>query len=490
MKRKRAQLERARRKAEFNERVFLDADDNPIENNWHHEEWFELMELHKYLLLPAAREHAKTEIGVKCNALFEMGVDPNIRILIISDVSEKAEDRTRLIRLHIERGTAYQQEFPNVKIASKDGDHSFTLVRDKILKEPTVTSTYAGSAISGGRYDLIVCDDLVNLLKNSYTPEQRKKIHQWFYRDVMNSLAKGGKLLMLGTPQHHDDLHADVAKDTRFHVVSYPGVDEEDTGFGNLGYEERNRARGITGLDAICLWPAMHSHATHMAKKENDYDTFLSQQQLQSVPSSGLVYRRPLVDAAFERGKRVSYNPSAAQFVSIDPGYAKRAAMLCVQETAGDRIELWAEHSFTQIAPDDVAEVVAEHCLNHNVLVCFYDAEDVGFGAMLEKALRQRRAATRVQPVPFNRYKRLSIAATRWLLQSDRVAWRGDVTTVHTPGKVQVVPSIFRAEVRDYALKEGTDDEAMKNDDHGPDSWAAYASRWIAAWAQATNRAA
>lgn len=495
-------LKRARAKAAFNEKVFLDTEDRPIRNNWHHEQFFEAMELHKFVLLLAAREHAKTEIGVKCNALFEMGVDPNIRILIVSDIHEKAQDRTRLLRQHVERNAAYRAQFPHVHISKKEGDHAFTLARNRILKEPTVTSTYAGGAISGGRFDLIVCDDVINLLKNSYTQEQRRKLREWFYRDVMNSLARGGRLLMLGTPQHHEDLHSDIQRDKRFYVASYPGVDEQDTGFGHLGYRERNEARGITGDDAICLWPAMHDYKSHMAKKDGDYDTYLSQQQLQSVPSTGLVFRKSLMDAAFERGKSVTYNPHATQFVGIDPGYSQRASMLCIQERSGDRIELWKEHSFTQMPPEDVAQVVAEHCINHRVRVVFIDAEDAGFRASVRKALALRGylsdrdhsahnpAGTRVQGVPFSKYKQHAITTTRWLLKSDRVAWGAPTTMVHMPGRVREVPSLFRQEMLDWALKEGEDFLTMKGSDHGPDAFIAYVSRWIQAWAQATDQAA
>lgn len=493
MKRRKAALSRARAKAAFNEATFLDTNDNPITNNWHHNEWFELMEFHKYLLLPAAREHAKTEIGVKTNALFEMGVDHNIRILIVSDIHEKAKDRTRLLREHIEGNEEYQREFPGVKIVKKDGDHTFTVQRDRILKEPTVTSTYAGGAISGGRFDRIICDDLVNLIKNSYTAEQRAKLRSWFYRDVMNSLAAGGKLLMLGTPQHHEDLHVSVAQDNRFHVVSYPGVDEEDTGYGSLGFREKNERRGITGDDAACLWPAMHDYESHMARKEGDYDTFLSQQQLQAVPSTGLVYRRPLVEAAIQKGKSVGYDPSAAQFVGLDPGYAKRAAMLAIQERAGDRIDLWKEHSFTQMDDSEVTDVVAEHCLKYRVQTVYCDAEDPGLIATLKRKLQEKGARSKVVGVPFGKYKRLGIKATRWLLgQEDRVAWKAEETIEHVPGRsgerARVVPSIFGAEVKDYALKEGEDDEPAKDQDHGPDAWTAYASKWIRPWLKATGQ--
>ncbi|MEJ7871706.1 MAG: hypothetical protein WKF67_05570 [Rubrobacteraceae bacterium] len=461
----------------------MDSKGQPITNPWFIEEWFYLTEKHDRLLVTASREHGKTSIMAVALPLIEMKLNRNIRILIISDVHQKSTERTRLLREHIETNRDYLRFAPAVEIERKTGDYEFTVKRDLILKEPTVRSTYAGGPISGSRWDLIILDDLATFQVNSFTAEQRNKLRRWYADEVLNSVARGGKIWVIGTTQHHNDLYEDIKRDPAFHTVSYPALDED----GLFGYAEKNAH--IKGKDAVCLWPEMHDFAELDAKREANPDSFMRQQMLIAIPETGLVFRRLLMDAALERGKSVSFEPKAAQVVALDPGWG-RASMLAIQERAGDRIDLWAEHSFTHIGPDEVAEVVAEHCVNHNVLVAFYDAADPGQGNLLGKALAKRGCTTRPQRVPFGEMKKLSIATTRWLLQSGRVAWGSQTTTVHTPGHVRVVPSIFREEVLDYALKEGEDYVTMKGSDHGPDAWTAYASRWIAAWAKANNEAA
>lgn len=485
---KKLRLRRARRKARFNELAFTDTFGGLILNNWHHDEWFDLTEAYDRLLIEAAREHAKTEIFGKALPLFEIGVNPNVRILIVSATFDQAAQRTRVLREHIERNENYRAIFPDVRIVSKKGDEQFTVERDRILKEPTVLSTYAGGAIPGYRFDIVILDDLVNFLLNSTTGAKREKLHRWVSDEVLNSVAKGGKVWVIGTRQHHDDEYERLKEDARFHSVTYPAVDEEDL----LGYREKNAAMGVDpdSPDASCLWPPMHDHASLMAKKEANPDSFARQQQQVAIPETGLVLRRELVDAAFERGKSVAYDGEAAQFVAIDPGYGNRAAMLAIQERAGDRIDKWLEYSFTQMEDDPIAEVVAEHCVNHNVQVVYIDAADPGLAASIKRHLKRRGAVARVQPVPFGKYKRFAIKATRWLLASgaDRVSWGSADTIVHTPGRTTTEPSLFRKEVRDWPLKEGEEDEPMKGDDHGPDAWLAYAARWIGAWLKATGQ--
>lgn len=482
---------RAEYKARCNEEWFKDAFGVPHKNNWHHEDWFRLAEHHPRLLIEAAREHSKTQIFAITQPLVEVALNPNIRILIVSDVYEKSQERTRVLREHIERNEEYQRYAPHVRVLRVRGDERLWVERENYwLKEPTITSTYAGGPISGGRFDLIIADDLVSYLGNANTPGKRQKLSRWWSDEVENSIAPGGKIWVIGTHQDPEDLYEELKRVDRYHVRVYPAVDEEDTGYGNLGYTERNV--GWTEPDASVLWPAAFSYSQHMAKKDNPstHDSYLRQQQQLAVPETGLVFRKALMDQAFERGKFVTYDEEAAQFIGLDPGYGKRAAMLCFQEKAGDRVELWAEHSFTQLPDEEIAEAVCDHAEEVNLEAYFQDAEDPGLAAKVRKERDQRGLSFTVVTVPFNKYKRLSIKATRWLLESGRLSWKADTTTVHTPGRTRTEPSIFRREVSNYALKEGTDDEPQKSDDHGPDAQTAFMSKWVKEWIKAAEEAA
>lgn len=470
-------IRKARLKARLNELCFPDSEGKQVKNNWHHSEWLKLAEQHPALLIEAAREHSKTQLFGIVEPLLEIKANRNIRILIISDVFDKSTERAAVLRENIERNRAYRALDPPVEIVRKKGDSEFTVSRNLILKEPTVRSTYAGGPISGGRYDLVIADDLVNWLLNSTTPGKRARLRRWWDDEVLNSIAKNGRIWVIGTRQHHEDLYETIKQNDTFICVTYPAIDER--------YEENNT--GATGGDASCLWPEMHDYASLMAKKAANPDSFLRQQQQIAVPESGLVYRRQLVDAAFERGKGNHYDPEAAQFLALDPGYGKRAALLAVQERAGDGIETWREHSFTQLDDDEISRVFVEHCREFGVEAAYIDAADPGLIAAIARDLRAEGLRVRLNPVPFSKYKRLAISTTRWLLQTGQVAWGSEDTFVHTPGRDSRESCIFRKEIRDYALKPDSDDEPMKSDDHGPDAFVAYASKWIVAWTKATG---
>lgn len=88
-----------------------------------------MAERHDRALLEAAREHSKTQVFAITQPLAEMAIDRNVRILLISDVHEKSQERARVLREHIERNVAYRADAPDVKIVRKDGDHKFWIER-------------------------------------------------------------------------------------------------------------------------------------------------------------------------------------------------------------------------------------------------------------------------------------------------------------------------------------------------------------------------
>jgi hypothetical protein len=477
--------------ARLNEEWFRDAAGFAHKNNWHHTDWFELAERHDRLLIEAAREHSKTQVFGTTLPLVRMAENQNIRILIISDVYDKAQQRTKVLKKHILQNEVMQDHTGGaLRIDRVRGDEEFTLERDFYwLKEPTVTSTYAGAPISGGRYDIIIADDLVSYLVNANTPGKRLKMTRWWFDEVENSIAPGGVIWVIGTHQHHEDLYEKLKRQPEYHVEVYPAVDEEDTGYGHLDYASRNSEAGVEGDDKIVLWPKRFTYAQHMAKKNNPstHDSYLRQQQQLAVPETGLVYRKPLMDQAFARGTSVAYDEEATQFLGLDPGYGKRASLLAIQERAGDRIDLWMEHSFTQMTDEDISKVVCDHCAQYGVEAIFIDAEDPGLAAKIRKDRDARGLTFKVVQVAFGKYKRLAIKATRWLLQSQRLSWKGESTTVHTPGRTFQEPSLFRREMTAYALKKDEDDKPEDEDDHGPDAWVAFASKWVGPWIRATE---
>lgn len=73
-------------------------------------------------------------------------------------------------------------------------------------KEPTVSAYGADSGFLGGRFDLVVWDDLVDS-KNTRNAESKEKLREWWGTEAETRLEPGGLLLLQGQRIGHDDLY-------------------------------------------------------------------------------------------------------------------------------------------------------------------------------------------------------------------------------------------------------------------------------------------
>jgi hypothetical protein len=73
-------------------------------------------------------------------------------------------------------------------------------------KEPTVSAWGQDSGFLGGRFDLVIWDDLVDR-KNTKTPEAKENLRYWWGTEAETRLEPGGALILQGQRISHDDLY-------------------------------------------------------------------------------------------------------------------------------------------------------------------------------------------------------------------------------------------------------------------------------------------
>jgi hypothetical protein len=73
-------------------------------------------------------------------------------------------------------------------------------------KEPTVSAWGQDSGFLGGRFDLVMWDDLVDR-KNSKTLESKEGLREWWDAEAETRLEPGGTLILQGQRIAHDDLY-------------------------------------------------------------------------------------------------------------------------------------------------------------------------------------------------------------------------------------------------------------------------------------------
>lgn len=190
-----------------------------FKNNWHQVEWYSELanQDNKKMVVLAPREHSKSTCFSVVYPLWEILRDRRTRIIIVSNSGSQSESFLRQIVSIIEGNRSLQSVFGNLKPDIPDKWNSREIIVDRTdesldqpeEKDQTVSTVGTGGAILSKRADIIICDDILNK-ENTKTPEQRKKVAEWFSDILLPVLVSGGRLIWVSTAFHSKDLSREL----------------------------------------------------------------------------------------------------------------------------------------------------------------------------------------------------------------------------------------------------------------------------------------
>ena len=142
--------------------------------------------------------------------------------IIISDCSEQAEGFLDNIRVEFEENTAILEDF---------GPLAGSVWRSNVLVTKTnikIEAIGSGKKIRGRKHrnwrpDLIILDDVEND-ENVRTPEQRKKLKDWFDKAVSKCGDDYTDIVYIGTLLHYDSLLAKTLANPAYRSIKYKAV--------------------------------------------------------------------------------------------------------------------------------------------------------------------------------------------------------------------------------------------------------------------------
>jgi predicted phage terminase large subunit-like protein len=178
----------------------------------HHREmvdWMlERIEQHQNGVVLLPRGHAKTTWGNTIILSWLIAKSPMIRVGLFSNTATQANAFSRAIRFNYEANQFHQEVFGNLTGQAKWRDMEW-IQRDSPLhatKDVTMYSQGAGGAVISKRFDLILCDDILDE-ENTSNIEQQEKVETWFWKTLKPCLAPGGSIIVLGTRWAEGDLY-------------------------------------------------------------------------------------------------------------------------------------------------------------------------------------------------------------------------------------------------------------------------------------------
>ena len=155
------------------------------------------------------RGHAKTTWGNTIFLSWLIANHKDIRIGLISNTAKQAMDFSAAIRRTFESNEKFHDLYGNLVAGSPKLTDVSWLRADSSMastKDVTCYAQGAGGAIISKRFDLILCDDIIDE-ENYANVEQAEKIDTWFWKTLKPCLVPGGVIIMLGTRWAENDLY-------------------------------------------------------------------------------------------------------------------------------------------------------------------------------------------------------------------------------------------------------------------------------------------
>ncbi len=157
----------------------------------------------KGLAVSLPPRHMKTTIVSEALPAWWLSTHPQGEVIIASYNQSQARKMARSVRLAFDRETHRRMMPP----CSWDVDSADVLqLSGKLNGRPSLIAAGVGSGITGSGADLLIIDDPVKDMADAESSTMRDKVAEWYASTAFTRLSPGGKVLMVATRWHHDDL--------------------------------------------------------------------------------------------------------------------------------------------------------------------------------------------------------------------------------------------------------------------------------------------
>lgn len=223
----------------FCEYVLKDVDGKAIEQNAFHEQLQRDLTAHRQIVVISHPESGKTSQIAVGRVLFELGRNPNLRVMLLYNAEEAAVNTLSTIKKYIEDSEELHAVFPNLRRGTIWKDDAIVVQRSAYDRNPSIVAVgYNSRRIGGSRVDFLVIDDLLDQTVTA-SEMQRRKLSSWVKSTVLTRITAHAMIAFLTNAWHPRDLAHESVKDRGWHLIKRPIRNPDGAISWHLWTEER-----------------------------------------------------------------------------------------------------------------------------------------------------------------------------------------------------------------------------------------------------------
>jgi len=302
------------------------------------------------LMLFLPPRHGKSHTASENFPAWYLGRNPDHYVIAASHTQELADDFGRKVRNQI-ADPVFAQVFPGVKIKSDstavkrfhvqgNPDDSFTTGQNGAYFAVGV-----GGPLTGRGAHLLLIDDPIKNREDADSETIRKKIKDWYTSTAYTRLMPGGKIVIIQTRWHEDDLSGWLLKEhahENWKVVNLPAISD----------------------DGQALWPEQYDiEALERIRRAVGPRDWSALYQQRPVPDEGDYFKADwlkTVDVLPDRATLKVYGGSDYAVTANGGDYTVHAVVGIDPENRMYLLDLWRGQSSSDVWVDAFCDLVAK----------------------------------------------------------------------------------------------------------------------------------
>lgn len=192
----------------------------------HQREWYDLLFSHNREFLLSPRGHGKTMFLPRSVLEHETLFNKNFNSLIIGKTYKQANKTLKVVKTDLEENKLILRDFgEELDEYDSVGNQLWYNIdtTDQILRDATVEANGLLGDITGGHFNLIILDDIIDDA-NCLTPDSRRKVMEWVQGTIIPMLKPGGYISGIGTRKHYDDAYQEMIDSPGWYVIQQKAI--------------------------------------------------------------------------------------------------------------------------------------------------------------------------------------------------------------------------------------------------------------------------